>query len=110
MREIFKKIQSIVLSFEGVSKSKSANQVAFKDDYSTVLMLREYADRVCIILAKGAALQKRYPFLKGDAKVVRHIEIYEIGDLDEELLREIIKESMILNLESYELKKLKGKI
>ncbi len=109
MREIFKKIRSIILSFKGVSESKSANQVAFKDDYSTVLMLREYENRVIIILAKGAVLQERYPFLKGDAKVVRHMDIYKMGDLDEGLLREIIKESMILNMENYELKKLKGK-
>ncbi len=109
MREIFEKIRSIVLSFEGVSESKSTHQTAFKDRYSTVLMLREYEDRVTIILAKGAELEKDYPFLEGDAKVVRHIEIYDIGDLDEDLLREIIKETMILNMEHYELKKLKGK-
>lgn len=109
MREIFKKIRSIILSFKGVSESKSAHQVAFKDDYSTILMLREYEDRVVVILAKGAVLQDKYPFLKGDAKVVRHIELYEMDDLDEELLREIITESMILNMENYELKKLKGK-
>ena len=110
MREVFQKIQNIVLSFEGIKKSKSAHQTAFKDSYSTVLMLREYEDRVTIVLAKGARLQEKYPFLKGDAKVVRHIDKYKMDDLDEKLLREIITETMILNMEHHELKKLKGKL
>ncbi len=107
--DIFMRVRDIVLSFDGIREQKNPKQTAYYDEYSAVCFLRCSDEKLTIALAKGACLKERYPFLKGDAKIVRHIYIKEIAEVDEELLREIIKESMILNLESYELKKLKGK-
>ena len=61
---------------------------------------------------KGSKLQTLYPKLKGIGKIVRHLEFTNISDIDENEIREMIKESMILNMEDYELKQLhkqKGK-
>ncbi len=110
MKKLYDKVANIVLSFEGVKKKQSKNQTTFKDKYRSILHLRFDDEKLTIALARGAQLQKRYPFLEGNGSVVRHIYLHDISELDEGVLREIIKESMILNMEHYELKKLKGKL
>ena len=110
MREIFNRVADIVLSFEGVKEKKSTNQTTYKDKYQSILHLRYDEQKLTIAFARGAQLQKKYPFLKGNGSVVRHWICQDISQLDEGLLRDIIKETMILNIEHYELKKLKGKL
>lgn len=110
MVETYKKVQEIVLSFSGVKVKKSTNQLTYKDKYQSILHLRKYDEKVTIAFAKGAQLQKDYPFLEGDGSVVRHWNLYTVDDLDEGFLREMIQESMILNVEHYEMKKMRKKL
>ena len=110
MREIFNRVADIVLGFEGVKEKKSTNQTTYKDKYQSILHLRYDAQKLTIAFARGAQLQKKYPFLEGCGSIVKHWYVHDMCDLDEGILREIIKETMILNMEHYELKKLKGKL
>ena len=105
--EIFLKLREIVLSFKGVREQKNAKQTAYYDRYSAICFLRGGDEKFTLSLAKGSALLKQYPFLKGDGKVARHIYYHDIKDVDEALVREIIQETMILNMEAYEIKKLR---
>jgi hypothetical protein len=70
-------------------------------------MMRSRGDLFVVAFGKGAKLQEKYPMLKGTGKVVRHLYFKDIEELDETLLREMIEESLILNIEAYEMKKLR---
>ncbi len=107
--EIFIKVRDIVLSYKEIKEIKNAKQTSYRDALGVVVMMRGKVDTFVLAFGKGAVLQKRYPFLQGDGSIVRHWNLYKIFDLNEGLLREIIEESMILNIEYCELKKLKGK-
>jgi len=70
-------------------------------------MMRSKGDMLVLSFGKGVQLQEKYPFLTGDGSVVRHWNLYEMSDFDEEVFRQIIEESMVLNMEYNELKKLR---
>jgi transketolase C-terminal domain/subunit len=59
-------------------------------------------------LAKGYKLADSFPNLVGDGKITRHINIKTIQDIDEKYIKDIICETLILNMEEHELKKLKN--
>ena len=105
--DIFLKLRNIILSCKGIREQKNAKQTAYYDNYSSVCFLRSNTERLTMSLAKGSRLQDTYPFLQGEGKVVRHLYFYNLFEIDEILIREIIKETMILNMEHYELKKLR---
>ena len=52
----------------------------------------------------------KYPFLEGNGKIVRHLYFSYMSDIDEDLLREIIEETLILNMEAYEMKRLRKQL
>jgi hypothetical protein len=107
--EIFLKLREIVMDFKGIREKKNAKQTAYYDRYSAICFLRGNEEKFTLSLAKGALLQEQYPFLQGEGKVARHIYYHDIKDIDEALLREIIKETMILNMEQHEIKRLRRK-
>ena len=108
--EIFFKLREILLSFQEIKETKNAKQTSYSDKYAIVAMMRNRGDTFVFALGKGYALQDKYPFLEGTGKIVRHIYFSDISDVNEDLVREIIKETMILNMEAYEMKKLKKQL
>ncbi len=46
--------------------------------------------------------------LEGSGKIVRHSYYRSLEDLDEALLREMIEESFVLNMEAFEMRQLKA--
>ncbi|HIP61716.1 MAG TPA: hypothetical protein EYG98_04095 [Sulfurovum sp.] len=105
--DIFLKLRAILLSFEEINEVKNAKQTSYSDEYSIVAMMRDRGDKFVVSLGKGVALQNRYPFLQGNGKIVRHIYFQTIVDIDEQTIREIIEETLILNMEAHELKLLR---
>jgi len=108
--KILKKLEKIILSFNGIKVRKNAKQTSYYDEYSTVVMLRDHGKKFVTSWAKGVVLQKDYPFMKGDGKIVRHIEFTDIKQIDEKIIRELIKETMILNMEAYEIKQMRKEL
>lgn len=105
---IFRKIRSIILSYEGVKEIKNAKQTTYQDCYGrTVCMMRGRDKSFVLAFAQGSRLKTKYPFLEGCGKVVRHIHFQKIDDVDETQLREMFEDALILNIEDIELKKLK---
>jgi hypothetical protein len=105
--DIFYKLREIILGFNEIYEKKNAKQTAYYDEYSAVCFLRSNEEKLTLALAKGSSLQKRYPFLEGEGKIVRHLYFRTISEVNENLIREMIQETLILNMEAYELKKLK---
>ena len=105
--EILLKLREILLSFSEIKETKNAKQTSYRDSYAIVAMIRDRGDKFVMSLGKGVALQEKYPFLEGDGKIVRHLYFSDTGDIDEGLIREIIEETIILNLEAYEMKRLR---
>ncbi len=112
-KDIFVTLKDIILSFDDIYMKKNENQTAFYDQYSAVCFLRPNKtkkDCYCLSLAKGYKLQEIFPSLIGDALITRHINFKKIDDIDKSLIKQLIKETMILNMESFELKKLRKNI
>jgi len=107
---IFKKLESIILSFPNIKVLKNAKQTSYSDEYKTIVMLRArtYCNS-CFVSswANGVKLQNKYPKLIGDGKIVRQLEFTNISQINDNDIKNMIKESMILNMEDYELKQLK---
>jgi len=105
--EIFLKLREILLGYQDIKEIKNAKQTSYSDSYAIVAMMRDRGDTFVFALGKGYALQEKYPFLKGSGKIVRHMYFSDISDINEDLVREIIEETMILNMETDERKRLK---
>ena len=105
--DIFLKLRDILLSYDEMTELKNAKQTSYRDSYGVVAMMRDRGDKFVVSLGKGVALQEKYPFLEGEGKIVRHIYFQSLEDVDEGLFREIIEESLILNMEAFELKMLR---
>lgn len=108
--EIFLKLREILLGFQDIKETKNAKQTSYRDRYAIVVMMRDRGDKFVFALGKGYALQEKYPFLEGSGKIVRHMYFSDINDVNEDLVREIIEETMILNMEAYEMKELKKQL
>jgi hypothetical protein len=108
-KEIFKKLESILLSYKNIKVIKNEHQTSYKDEYKTVVMLRSNTCMNYFVSSwgQGIKLQKIYPSLSGSGKIVRHLNFNTIEDINEKDIRNMIEESMILNMEDYELKQLK---
>lgn len=105
----FLKIRTIFLSYKEIREQKNAKQTSYYGEYSSICFMRANDKRVTLAFAQGYKLQEKYPFLKGDGKIVRHLYFAKESDIDEKILREMIEESIILTLEAYELKMLKNR-
>jgi len=106
--DIFRAIRKILLSYPQIKELKNAKQTSYSDEYGVVAMLRSRGDVFVMAFGKGAKLQERYPMLKGSGKTVRHLYFKMQDEVDENLLKEMIEESLILNIEAHERKLLKG--
>jgi len=105
--DIFKTIRKILLSYPQIKEIKNAKQTSYRDEYGVVVMMRTKGAVFVVAFGKGAKLQKQYPMLKGDGKIVKHLYFKSVDEIDESLLREMIEESFILGMEDYEMKVLK---
>lgn len=106
-RNLFLYLREIILSHIKISEVKNAKQTSYKDGYSTVCMMRVRQGLVRVSFANGTKMQEQFPLLKGDSKIVRYLEFREVKEVDVELFEAMIKESLILNLEKYELRLLR---
>jgi len=73
-------------------------------------MMRTKGDTFVVAFGKGYKLQEKYPQLQGSGKIVRHLYFNSVDEVDENLFREIIEESFILNMEAHEMKLLKSSL
>ena len=97
----FKTIRKILLSYSEITEVKNAKQTSYHDKYGVVVMMRTKGDVLVVAFGKGYQLQEKYPQLEGNGKIVRHLYFKEDAVVDEMLLREMIEESMVLNMEVY---------
>jgi len=104
---IFKKVRTILLSYPQIKEVKNAKQTSYSDEYGVIIMMRTKGDVFVVAFGKGAKLQEKYPDLKGEGKIVRHLYFKTLADIDEDLLREMIEESFILGMEAHEIKLLR---
>jgi len=104
---IFRKLRDILLSFSEIKELKNAKQTSYSDEFGVIAMLRSKDDTMVMAFGKGSILVQAYPQLQGEGKIVRHLAFKNIKDVNEKMLREMIVESLILNIEANEMKILK---
>ena len=105
--DIFKKIRVILLSYPQIKELKNAKQTSYSDEYGVIIMMRTKGDVFVVAFGKGSKLQEKYPMLQGEGKIVRHLYFKTLADVDEALLRELIEESLIVGMETFEMKLLR---
>ena len=104
----FKAIRKLLLSHPEIKELKNEKQTSYSDKYGVIIMMRTKGDTLVVAFGKGYKLQEKYPQLQGDGKIVRHLYYNENERVDKALLKEMIDESIILGIESFELKKLRS--
>jgi len=104
LKELFQTVRGILLSYPYIREIRNAKQTSYRDEYSTVVMMRVRGDVLVLAFAKGFKLQEKYSMLEGSGKIVRHLYLRSKDELDEKLLCEMIEESLVLNMEAYELR------
>ena len=97
-------IRNILLSFDEIREVKNANQTSYKDTLGVVIMMRTKGEHLVLTFGKRYLLQEKFPQLKGSGKVVRHLYFRENDTIDTQLIKAMIEESLILNIEQNELK------
>jgi len=107
---IFKDIRKILLSYPKIKEVRNAKQTSYSDEHGVLIMMRTKDDTLVVAFGKGYKLQEKYPQLEGSGKIVRHLYFKHEDEVDEALLREMIEESIVLGMEAYEMKMLKGKM
>ena len=105
--DIFKAIRDILLSYPRIKEIKNAKQTSYRDAYGVIVMMRTKGDVFVVAFGKGSKLQEQYPVLQGEGKIVRHLYLKILAEVDETLLHQMIEESFILGMEAYELKEMK---
>jgi hypothetical protein len=109
--DLFLYVRDIFLGFEALHEIKNAKQTSYKDPRGrAVVLMRVREDGLRIVFAQGAKLRSRYPFLLGEGKIVRHMIVKRIEEVDEHLLREMIEESLVLTLEHHEMRRLRAQL
>ena len=106
--DIFKVMRKILLSYPQIKETKNAKQTSYSDEYGVIVMMRTKGNFFVVAFGKGSKLEKKYPELKGNGKIVRHIYFKVTDDVNENIIREMIEESFVLGMEAYEMKMLKN--
>ena len=105
--DLFHRLRTILLSYPEISEIRNAKQTSYRDGHGMVVMLRGREGVFVTAWGQGAKLQKKFPFLEGEGKVVRHWKLKNLQTFDEALFRAMIEESMILGMEADAMKQLK---
>ena len=105
--EFFLALRLLILSFNDIVEIKNAKQTSYKDSYSTVCMMRVRQRKVHLSFANGAKMQEIFPELLGDGKIVRYLEFNTADEIQTEHLEAMLRESLFINMEKYELRKLR---
>ena len=103
----FKTLRKILLSYDEITELKNAKQTSYRDSYGVVVMMRTKGDILVVAFGKGYKLQEKFPRLEGNGKIVRHLYFKEEDSVDEALLRAMIEESLLLNIEGFEMRELR---
>ena len=104
---LFKSLHKIICDFPQIKEIKNAKQTSYKDSYSTVCMMRVRNKKVHLSFANGAKMQETFTELLGKGKIVRYLEFIDTKEIKEKRLQMMIQESLLLNMEKYELRKLR---
>ena len=104
----FMAIRKLLLSYPEIKELKNEKQTSYSDKHGVIIMMRTKGDQLVVAFGKGYKLQKKYPQLQGDGKIVRHLYYKKHENINEALLKEMIDESIILGIEACELKKLRS--
>ncbi len=105
--ELFLHLRSIILSCTAIKEKKNAKQTSYYDEYSAVCFLRVRQGKVRLSFANGASLKKQFQTLLGESKIVRYLEFTTINDVDKVLIKEMINESLLLNIEKKAVREMK---
>jgi len=105
--DIFYRIRTLLLSYPEVHEIRNAKQTSYHSADGVIAMMRVRDEKLVVSFGQGAKLQARFPQLRGEGKMVRHLYFRMIDEVDEVLLREMIEESLVLAMEAAEMRRLK---
>ncbi len=107
--DLFLRVRDLLLGFDEIHEVTNPNQTTYKETGGyAVCLMRTREDGLHLVFAQGAKLEGRYPELRGDGKVVRYLLLHSKKDMDEETIKAMIEESLVLTLEQREMRTLRA--
>ncbi len=107
---LFEQVRALLLSYPQISEHKQAHQTTYKDNGKSICMMRSNNDALTLSWAKGSRMTTKFPQLKGNQKIVRHLYLKSNVEFDALLLRNMVEESLVLNIEDSELKRMQNQL
>jgi len=105
--ELFLALRDLILSHKEITEIKNAKQTSYKDRYSTICMMRVRHNVVRLSFANGVKMQLMFSELLGEGKIVRYLDFSTIHEIKKAKLDAMMQESLLINMEKYELRKLR---
>jgi len=97
IRNLAEKLRKIILTSSGQIGEQVKHKIPFYYYKGQMCYINPFDDRVVLGFSRGADLPDEHSMLKGNQKTVRHTVFYPETGVDEEKVRNLIYEALIVN-------------
>lgn len=97
VRDLAENLRKIILTSSEHIIEQVKHKIPFYYYKGQLCYLNPFDDRVVLGFSRGADLPDEHGLLKGNQKTVRHAVFYPDAKIDEEIVRNLIYEALIVN-------------
>ena len=97
VKALAERLRKIILTSSEQIREQIKHKIPFYYYKGQLCYLNPFDDRVVLGFSRGADMPDVHGMLKGNQKTVRHAVFYPDAELDEEKVRNLIYEALIVN-------------
>lgn len=97
IRNLSEYLRNIILTASGQVEEHLKHNIPFYYYKGKLCYINPFDDRVILGFSRGADMPDEHSMLKGSQKTVRHAVFYPGSEIDEEKIRNLIFEALIVN-------------
>jgi len=97
IRALAKRLRKIILTSSEQITEQVKHKIPFYYYKGQLCYINPFDDRVVLGFSRGADMPDEHGLLKGNQKTVRHAVFYPDAEIDEEKVRNLIYEALIVN-------------
>ncbi len=97
IRDLAEKLRKIILTSSEQITEQVNHKIPFYYHKGQLCYINPFDDRVVLGFSRGADLPDEHSMLKGNQKTVRRTVFYPAAGIDEEKVRNLIYEALIVN-------------
>lgn len=102
--EVFLKVRSILLK-HNLQELQRENITSYFSEEGGICYLRTTKDKLVMGVFKGSLLEEKFPLINNGQKIIRHLYFRTLKDVKNDIINDIVKDSIIINIEKYEQRK-----